>query len=346
MLAQTTLHPVDQKGLDDRDLAVAGQRLAPATVVIVNHNAGRLLVDCLHSVLSQAREVVLVDNASDPDGFEPLVASLEGHPRLQVIRSVENRGFAAGCNLGAESSTQPFLLFLNPDCVVAAGAIARLCAALAARPDAALAGGLLTYADGREQGGGRRAVPTPWRSFVRAFGLSRFSRRWPKLFDDFHLHYQPLPSAPIEVEAISGACMLLKRDAIHDFGLMDEGYFLHCEDLDLCMRFRQRGWEILFVPDARVLHHKGVCSHDRRLFVEWHKHVGMIRFYRQHFRHQYPAGLMELVIVGVWLRFAAVASRHAARLLLDRVAQRRRPRAVGVEGALMPVVASTRPLTS
>jgi GT2 family glycosyltransferase len=346
MLAQTTLHPGEKKGLDDRHLAVARQELAPATVVIVNHNAGRLLVDCLHSVLDQAREVVLVDNASDPDGFEPLVAGLEGHPRLQVIRSPENRGFAAGCNLGAESSTQPYLLFLNPDCVAAAGAIASLCAALAARPDAALAGGLLTYADGREQGGGRRAVPTPWRSFVRAFGLSRFSRRWPKLFDDFHLHYQPLPAAPIEVEAISGACMLVSRAAVHDFGLMDEGYFLHCEDLDICMRARRQGWRILFVPDARIVHHKGGCSIERPIFVEWHKHLGMIRFYRKHFRHQYPAGLMELVTVGVWLRFAAVASRHAARRLIGRGAARRRSRAAGVEGALMPVVAATRPLTS
>lgn len=349
MLAQAKVHPIEKTGSDDRDLAVARHELAPATVVIVNHNAGRLLVDCLHSVLAQAREVVLVDNASDPDGFEPLVAGLEGHPRLQVIRSPENLGFAAGCNMGAELSTQPALLFLNPDCIVADGAITRLCAALAARPDAAMAGGLLTYADGREQGGGRRAVPTPWRSFVRAFGLARLSRRWPKLFNDFHLHYQPLPAAPIEVEAISGACMLVRRDAIHDFGLMDEAYFLHCEDLDICMRARGHGWQILFVPDARIVHHKGGCSQERPIFVEWHKHVGMIRFYRKHFRHQYPAGLMELVTVGVSLRFAAVASRHVALRLVGRGPARRRSsagRSAGVEGALMPVVAATRPLTS
>ena len=329
------------------------------TVVIVNHNAGGLLTACLDSALSQASEVVLVDNASAPDAFEPVIAAFESHPRLQVIRLAENRGFAAGCNLGAELSAQPFLLFLNPDCMIGPGSLARLCAAIQKHPQAALAGGLLTYTDGREQGGGRRAVPTPWRSFVRAFGLARLSKRWPKLFNDFHLHKQPLPQTPIAVEAISGACMLLSREAVHDFGLMDEGYFLHCEDLDLCMRARAHGWQILFVPDAPIVHHKGGCSKERPVFVEWHKHKGMVRFYQKHFRRQYPAGLMGLVVAGVWLRFAAVVSWIQYRRLWARGQQlAAAPRSLKagsmrldhsplpLDGAVMPIVVSSRPLTS
>ncbi|HQQ35608.1 MAG TPA: glycosyltransferase, partial [Rugosibacter sp.] len=167
--------------------------------------------------------------------------------------------------------------------------------------------------DGTEQGGGRRAVPTPWRSFVRAFGLHRFAHRWPKLFYDFHLHKQALPERPIEVEAISGACMLVKRAAVEEVGLWDEGYFLHCEDLDWCMLFRQKGWQILFVPDARIVHALGACSRSRRVFVEWHKHKGMVRFYRKFFRHQYPGALMWLVTLGVWLRFGLAAVYLTAR---------------------------------
>jgi len=72
------------------------------------------------------------------------------------------------------------------------------------------------------------------------------------------------------------------------------------------MRFRKMGWKILFVPDAVVTHNKGGCSHSRPIFVEWHKHKGMIRFYRKFFRHQYPGVLMWLVVAGVWLRFALV----------------------------------------
>jgi len=325
-MAETAEYPIPQAGVGVDDLAVAPQGshpatlpgIAPVTAVIVNYNAGAVLAECLESVLRQVEEVVVVDNASDPRSFEPVIARFAHHPRVRVIRSPENVGFAAGCNAGVAVSTQPFVFFLNPDCLVAPGSIQKLCAALAAHPRAALAGGLLTYPNGLEQGGGRRAVPTPWRSFVRAFGLSRFAARWPKLFDDFHLHQRPLPREAVEVEAISGACTLVRREGIDDFGVMDEGFFLHCEDLAFCMRAREHGWTILFVPDAPVVHLKGVCSRDRPIFVEWHKHKGMVRFYRKHFQREYPIGLMQLVVLGVWIRFAAVAGREGVRTLVRR----------------------------
>ena len=84
------------------------------------------------------------------------------------------------------------------------------------------------------------------------------------------------------------------------------------------MRAREHGWSILFVPDAPVVHLKGVCSRDRPFFVEWHKHKGMVRFYRKHFRREYPVGLMQLVILGVWIRFVAMAGREYVRLLVRR----------------------------
>jgi GT2 family glycosyltransferase len=105
----------------------------------------------------------------------------------------------------------------------------------------------------------------------------------------------------------------VRREAIEDVGLWDEGYFLHCEDFDWCMRFRQKGWKILFAPDAPVMHHKGVCSRSRPIFVEWHKHKGMMRFYRKFFQRQYPGVLMWLVALGIWLRFAAVAAYYSTR---------------------------------
>jgi GT2 family glycosyltransferase len=176
-----------------------------------------------------------------------------------------------------------------------------------------MAGGLLTNLDGTEQAGSRRAVPTPWRSFVRAFGLARFSDRWPRLFFDFYLHKQPLPDHAIDVEAISGACMMVRREAMNDVGQWDEGYFLHCEDLDWCMRFRQRGWKILFVPSAQITHALGICGRSRPMFVEWHKHKGMMRYYHKFFRHQYPGVFMGLVTVGVWLRFGFVAAYYAVK---------------------------------
>ena len=234
-----------------------------------------------------------------------------------------NLGFAVACNQGAQIADGEHILFLNPDCVLQAGAITALLAAVHSANDIGMVGGLLTDPDGTEQSGDRRAVPTPWRSFVKAFGFSALGNRYPKLFSDFMLHQQPLPDHPVEVEAISGACMLARREALEEVGLLDEGYFMHCEDLDWCMRFRQKNWKILFVPDARMVHYKGYCSKSRPIFVEWNKHKGMIRFYRKFFRRQYPGLLMGLVVVGVWLRFAAIAAYYLSGRLMHGLALRR-----------------------
>jgi GT2 family glycosyltransferase len=282
------------------------------SLIIVNYNSGNLLPACVSSALSQVDEVIVVDNASRDHSLFQLEAAFPSEPKLLVVHNRKNIGFAAGCNMGSKQATGKYLLFLNPDCVLEPGSVKQLLETLKRCPDVGMVGGLLMNPDGTEQAGGRRAIPTPWRSFVRAFGLSCFADRWPRLFFDFHLHKQPLPTHPIEVEAISGACMLVRHAAMQDVGHWDEGYFLHCEDLDFSMNLRGKGWKIMFVPDARIVHDKGGCSRSRPLFVEWHKHRGMMRFYRKFFKHQYPGPLMCLVALGIWFRFGLVASYLSA----------------------------------
>jgi len=281
------------------------------STIIVNYNSGSFLRNCVDSLINCPLEIeiIIVDNASTDGSLDDLF-EVSG---VQIIKNPANMGFAPACNTGARTASAPFLLFLNPDCYFTPGTLIGLLETLCLDERSGMVGGLLTNADGSEQAGGRRAIPTPWRSFVRAFGLVRFADCWPRLFFDFNLHKQPLPEHAIEVEAISGACMLVKREAMQDVGEWDEGYFLHCEDLDWCMRFRQKGWKILFVPSSRIDHALGVCSKSRPVFVEWHKHKGMMRFYRKFFRHQYPAGLMVLVGCGVWLRFGLVVAVYTAR---------------------------------
>ena len=293
------------------------------SVVVVNYNAGSLLLECVRAALPQASEVLIVDNASRDSSIKDCALMFADEPRLKVLRNEANLGFAAACNIGFAQASGEYVLFLNPDCRLDDGAVFELLQTLQNDPAAGMVGGLLLNVDGTEQGGGRRAVPTPWRSFVRAFGLTRFANRWPKLFFDFHLHKQPLPERPIEVEAISGACMLVKREVVADVGLWDEAYFLHCEDLDWCMRFRQKGWKILFVPSARVSHALGACSRSRPVFVEWHKHKGMVRFYRKFFGHQYPGVVMWLVVAGVWFRFGLISTYRSVRLATGRQGGRR-----------------------
>ncbi len=287
-------------------------------MVIVNYNAGKLLTDCVLSVFAAgAARAIVVDNHSADGSLNGLERKVK-NDGLAVIRNGENLGFAAACNIGALASTSPYVLFLNPDSVLASDALLLMLEVLETSPDAGMVGGFLCNPDGTEQPGGRRFFPTPKRAFMRAFGLSRLTRFFPEVFSDFLLHQEPLSSAPALVEAISGACMLVRREAMEDVGLWDDAYFLHCEDLDWCMRFKLKAWKIIFVPDARVTHVWGACSRSRPFFVEWHKHHGMLRFYNKFFRHQYPCVLWVVVVVGVWLRFVMVASCYSGRLVLAK----------------------------
>jgi hypothetical protein len=292
------------------------------SAIIVNYNAGTILNETVNLLLDSApvAQVIVVDNGSTDHSMEAIERMALSRSDLICICNNKNLGFARACNIGVVAAGEnDYLLFLNPDCLPAQDALEKLLIGMKSSQQTGMAGPLVLNPDGTEQPGGRRAVPTPWRSFIRAFGLFSFRQRYPRLFSDFLLHQQPLPVDPVEVEAISGSCMLVNRAALKDVGLLDEGYFLHCEDLDWCMRFRQRGWKIMFVPDAQVVHHKGTCSKARPIFVEWHKHKGMMRFYGKFFRHQYPGILMWIVAVGVWLRFGAMAVSYSVRLIGQRL---------------------------
>lgn len=289
--------------------------------VIVNFNAGPLLAESVRAALASTGpvEVVVVDNGSTDGSLERLRSAAGGDPRVRIREMGSNLGFARASNVGLREAGGEYLVLLNPDCLVAPGALHEARAALEARSDAGMAGGLLLNEDGTEQEGCRRSVPRPGRAFLRAFGISRLLRRAGRGGGDFVLSEQPLPAHPVEVDAISGAFMMVRRSALERVGLLDEGYFLHCEDLDWCMRFRLAGLAVLFVPAAVAVHHKGTSSRGRPVRVLWHMHRGMLRYYRKFFRKEYPGPLMWLVAAGVALRFSALASVAAARQAQRRV---------------------------
>jgi len=287
--------------------------ISPVSAIVINYNSGNILTQCIDSCLKQVKQTIVVDNASSDSSIINLQNSFPSKSHLIIYRNNQNLGFSAGCNMGYKFATEPYMLFLNPDCILEKNTICKLLQVLKSDTSIGMVGGHIMNPDGSEQGGARRDIPTPWRAFVSATGLYRLEKFWPKLFPDFHLHKKPLPDKPIEVEATSGAMMLIRREALEDVGSWDEGYFLHCEDLDLCMRFRQKGWKIVFVPDAKAVHFQGTCSKARPFFVAWHKHKGMMRFYRKFFSKNYSAILMGLVTCGVWLRFMLTVLFYTAQ---------------------------------
>jgi len=285
-------------------MAPAAQNSKSVCVVIVNYNSGAMLTECVRSVLQSTVlvEVYVSDNGSTDNSIAYLRAWLGAHPLLRIVENDRNLGFAKGNNLVLAQSHCDYVLVLNPDCIIEPDTIERMVRVMEEHSDAGMAGALLVNADGSEQAGCRRFVPTPWRSFIRVFKLHRFVKNHPR-FQPFTMTGMPLPRGPQPVEAISGAFMLVRREAIDAVGPMDDKYFLHCEDLDWCMRFRGAGWKILFVPQVRVVHWKGLSSEAHPVKVEYHKHRGMMRFYNKFFRRQYPGLLMVMVFLAVWTRF-------------------------------------------
>ena len=270
------------------------------TAVTVNYNAGPLLQGLVESLLADegVARLVVVDNASRDAslGFAAL-----SDPRVSLIRNHENRGFGAACNQGAALAEGEYLLFINPDCRLPAGALKRLTALLDARRDAAMLGPLVLNVDGSEQRGCRRRLPEPRSALMRVLHLHGPDREG--RVAGFDLTGTPLPAGPEPVEAISGACMLVRRGVFEELGGWDPGYFLHCEDLDLCMRLKHLGKAVLFVPDVSVTHVQGVSSRGRPLFVLWHKHRGMWRYFNKFQRGSSPAWLTALVALGIAGRF-------------------------------------------
>jgi nucleoside-diphosphate-sugar epimerase/GT2 family glycosyltransferase len=289
------------------------------SIICVNYNGGPYLLDTLRAVLDSTvpLELFLVDNGS-ADGSVAAARYELGHDdRLRVIESGENLGFARGNNLALERAEGEFVLLLNPDCIVQPDTLERMVEALRQDPRAGMAGCLIVNPDGSEQAGCRRTIPTPMTGLVRALHLQRFFTGRDRV-GQVDLVHRPLPEEPIYVEAISGAFMLVRRQALREVGFMDDGYFLHCEDLDWCKSFEEAGWKILFVPSVKIVHHKGACSANRPLFVLWHKHRGMVRFYRKFLSRSYSLPFNLLVMGGVWLRFIAMVPVELGRLLLSR----------------------------
>lgn len=207
------------------------------SIVIVSHNSGHILGDCLGSLPDDA-EVIVVDNASGDDSVQ-VAAS---YP-TRLLSLPENLGYGRACNLGAEAASGDYILFMNPDVRFEAGTIAKLTEAAERYPDAALLAPRLIKPDGSIVFQDTSILCSP-----------QHDKRKPK----------HLPVADCCVESMSGSAMFCRRKAFLDLGGFDERIFLYFEDDDLCRRVRTAGWSIVYVHDALGRHEHGKSSRSRK----------------------------------------------------------------------------------
>ena len=266
--------------VESMTLEAVGADLRTVSVVMVVYMTGEALKRSLTCVLADpmVSELVVVDNGSSADEAAHLHALAASDPRVVVLSGQGNVGFARAANLGARKAVGERLVFLNPDAFLQTGCISELVRAIEDRPVPCVVGGRVLNADRTEQRGGRRGDITPISAMLSLSSLARRVPGWRRF--EVHWEDEATPDHVVEVPTISGACFCMRRedfDAVQGF---DEGYFLHVEDVDLCWRIRQQGGVVLFHPGAEVIHIGGT-SQTSPLKVEFHKGVGLARFFRR-----------------------------------------------------------------
>lgn len=288
-------------------------------IIIVNYNAGDWLTRCLSAVLQFTNaKVSIVDNNSTDDSVSDAQASFSNETRLDWQLNSENRGFAVANNQVLESLTADFALLLNPDCEINDKTMSLMLAAFEQNPLLGLASSCIYNEDGSVQSTCRRRFPTPWTALVRLLQLHRlFPNK--SMFADFDYGELKQTHEQVEwVEAISGAFMMVRATALQDIGLLDDAYFMHCEDLDWCKRFETTKWNVGLVGAASVIHAKGISSRSRPVKVLWTLHKGMNRFFDKHYYAQYSLPVRLLVKCGIMSSFIIRSSISVVRSLVSR----------------------------
>jgi GT2 family glycosyltransferase len=308
-------------------------------VIIVNYNVCDLLRDCLNSVYAStglAFDVCVVDNAS-PDGSADMVA--REFPQVKLIRNTDNLGYAAANNRGLklfgfgepgaeighqaavesaisqqQSEIPRYALLLNPDTVVPPDAFARMIDLMDRNPSFGVSGPKLVRRDGSLDLACRRSFPSVEVSFWR---LTKLSKIFPKSrrFGRYNMTYLD-PDQPAEIDAVVGAFMLVRREAIQQAGLLDEAFWMYGEDLDWAYRIKARGWTVYYYPAVVVTHVKRAASSQDNAGAARAKYEfdrAMWLFYRKHYRAATPRPIDALVRLGLGLKGGALLRAEMRR---------------------------------
>ncbi len=262
------------------------------TVVVVSYNVRELLRECLRSVLAQPIDVqcIVVDNASQ-DGSAALVR--DEFPGVTLIANDRNLGFARACNQGLRQATGRHAVLLNPDARLVDAALATLVRYLDEHPAVGAVGPLFVDSDGRPEHGGFR-FPTLAMAFLDFFPL-----HWRLLESGLNGRYPRAQIEPFAIDHPLGACLMVRRAAWEQVGLLDEQFFIYCEEIDWCLRLKAAGWEIQCVPAARVVHLGGrsTVQHRQPMFVELHR--SRFRLFRKQYSPGYQLAARAIVLAGV-----------------------------------------------
>jgi N-acetylglucosaminyl-diphospho-decaprenol L-rhamnosyltransferase len=285
--------------------------MASVSVVLVTYESAEDLAACVATLPAAAGphelEVVVVDNASR-DASAELARGLG----IKVLENPANLGLSRAIDRGAAATAAPWLLLVNPDTRLAPGSLARLLQTAAADPAIGCVGPHLRNSDGSEYPTGRRFPSILVGTVHAALGTV-----WPANPATRRYHMADLDrSRPVPVDWVSGACMLLRRDAYQAAGRFDAGYFMYFEEMDFCLRLHRAGWRVVYDPGAEVTHILGGSTRSAPYRKVWNHHRSALRFYRR--RYARDPRLLLVPLVALFL-----AARGLASLARTAIARRR-----------------------
>jgi N-acetylglucosaminyl-diphospho-decaprenol L-rhamnosyltransferase len=302
---------VTEPGLDSATVSPS----AILDIAIVAYRCRDLLRACLESVrahpASGGLRTFVVDNAS-ADGTVEMVE--RDFAEVELIAAESNLGFSAANNLAIQRGRAPYVLALNPDTRLRAGVLDYLIDLMETHPEVGICGCRLELEDGTFDHAARRSFPTPLGALAHFTGIGRRARAPAAL-----TQYRAPSVEAGPVDAVNGAFMLMRRSALDEVGLFDEGYWMYMEDLDLCYRFAQAGWLTWYEPSMTVTHVKaGTSGKHRRPRLNYAFHYGMFRFYRRHYASTHNAAFNAFIYLGIAAKFLTSLATTAARRRLRR----------------------------
>ena len=283
------------------------------SVVVVTYESAADIAACLDSLRAAANdrqlEVVVVDNASR-DASADIARGLG----VKVVENPANLGLSRAIDLGAAATAAPWLLLVNPDTRLASGSLARLLDTASADPSIGCVGPHLRNSDGSPYPTGRRFPSILVGAMHAAFGTV-----WPGNPATRYYHLTDLDrSCPVEVDWVSGACMLLRRDAYEAAGRFDAGYFMYFEEMDFCLRLARAGWRVVYDPVAEVTHMIGGSTRSAPYRKVLNHHRSALRFYRRRYARDPRLVLLPLSAVFLAVRGLVSLARTAVAQALSR----------------------------
>ena len=280
---------------------------ATLQIIIVNYNSNDALMACLESIQRDCRDLVVEtwvwDNGSKN---KPGLAIRKRFPSIILVENEKNIGFAAAVNEVLRQSDTPFILLLNPDTVIWTGFFHKALNHILSHPDIGVMGPRILNSDGSLQESAR-AFPN---GLTAIFGRnSLMSRLFPNniLTKRNLLAGQNNGEKILEPDWVSGACMFIRRAAVEQVGLMDERFFMYWEDTDWCRRMREKGWKVVYYPDASIVHSVGHSSHSRPIHSSLEFHKSAYLLYEKYAKRRWRLLLLPVVFGALSLRFYLIS---------------------------------------